>query len=655
MKKNDTSKTTAASKEAKTVKPKKAAQPYEIGELDQYLFGHGTHYEIYKKMGAHKVTVDGVEGVYFAVWAPHAEKVSVVGEFNGWEADADEMERQEPAGIYTRFVPGAKEGDMYKFCIETMKGEKLYKADPFANYSELRPGNASRVADISHFTWSDDAWMEAREKWDNTKNPMSVYEVHMGSWMRHPCREDEGFYTYRDFAVSVTEYVKKMGYTHVELMGIAEHPFDGSWGYQVTGYYAPTSRYGTPEDFAYLVNYLHKNKIGVILDWVPAHFPRDAHGLADFDGTPTFEYADPRRGEHPDWGTKIFDLGKSEVENFLIANALFWIEHYHVDGLRVDAVASMLYLDYGKQDGQWVANKYGGNENLEAIEFFKHLNSVVLGRNHGAVMIAEESTAWPKVTGVPEEDGLGFSIKWNMGWMHDFTEYMKLDPLFRKNAHYMMTFSMEYAYSENYILVLSHDEVVHLKCSMLNKMPGLGFDKFANLKAAYAFMIGHPGKKLLFMGQDFAQLREWSEERELDWFLLAEQPHQQIQNWVQELLHLYRKNKALYEMDTDEKGFEWINKDDIFRSIFSFVRYSKDRKRNLLFVCNFTPMEREDYRVGVPRGKQYKLILNSDDERYGGTGGERPLMYKAVKKECDGQKYSFAYPLPPYGVAVFEF
>ena len=655
MKKNDTSKTKADSKTAKGAMPKKAAQPYEIGELDQYLFGHGTHYEIYKKMGAHKVTVDGVEGVYFAVWAPHAEKVSVVGEFNHWEVDADEMERQEPAGIYTRFVPEAKEGDMYKFCIETMEGEKLFKADPFANYSELRPGNASRVADIAHFNWTDEAWMEARKKWDNTKNPMSVYEVHMGSWMRHPCREDEGFYTYRDFAVSVTDYVKKMGYTHVELMGIAEHPFDGSWGYQVTGYYAPTSRYGTPEDFAFLVNYLHKNKIGVILDWVPAHFPRDAHGLADFDGTPTFEYADPRRGEHPDWGTKIFDLGKSEVENFLIANALFWIEHYHVDGLRVDAVASMLYLDYGKQDGQWVANKYGGNENLEAIEFFKHLNSVVLGRNHGAVMIAEESTAWPKVTGAPEDDGLGFSIKWNMGWMHDFTEYMKLDPLFRKNAHYMMTFSMEYAYSENYILVLSHDEVVHLKCSMLNKMPGLGFDKFANLKVAYAFMMGHPGKKLLFMGQDFAQLREWSEERELDWYLLAEQSHQQIQNWVQELLHLYRKNKALYEMDTEEEGFAWINKDDIFRSIFSFVRYSRDKKKNLLFVCNFTPMEREDYRVGVPRGKQYKLILNSDDKKYGGQGEARPLIYKAVKKECDGQKYSFAYPLPPYGVAVFEF
>lgn len=639
----------------KTAKAKKNVQSYEIGELDQYLFGQGVHYELYKKMGAHKVTVDGVKGVYFAVWAPHAEKVTVIGEFNNWDLEADEMERQDPVGIYTCFVPGAEEGQLYKFCIETAKGEKLFKADPFANAAELRPGNASRITDISHFKWTDQAWLDARKDWDNKENPMSVYEVHMGSWMRHPGREDEGFYTYREFAVSIAEYVKKMGYTHVELMGIAEHPFDGSWGYQVTGYYAPTSRYGTPEDFAFLIDYLHKNKIGVILDWVPAHFPRDAHGLADFDGTPTFEYADPRRGEHPDWGTKIFDLSKTEVKNFLIGNALFWIEHYHVDGLRVDAVASMLYLDYGKQDGQWVANKYGGNENLEAVEFFKHLNSVVLGRNQGAVMIAEESTAWPKVTGIPEEDGLGFSIKWNMGWMHDFTEYMKLDPLFRKNAHYMMTFSMEYAYSENYILVLSHDEVVHLKCSMLNKMPGLGFDKFANLKVGYAFMIGHPGKKLLFMGQDFAQLREWSEERELDWYLLAEGPHQQIQNWVQDLLHLYQKNRALYDLDTEKEGFEWINKDDVFRSIFSFVRHSKDGKKNLLFVCNFTPVEREDYRVGVPRRKQYKLILNSDDAKYGGTGAERPLIYKAVKGECDGQKYSFAYPLPPYGVAVFEF
>ena len=618
------------------------------------MFGQGNHYEIYEKMGAHKVTYKGKEGVYFAVWAPNARRVAVVGDFNGWDFEANYMERQEPVGIYTCFVPGVKEGDLYKFCIETQQGKRIFKADPFANYAELRPGTASRVTDISNLKWTDSAWMTKRETWDHKKNPMSIYEVHLGSWMRHPGREDEGFYTYREFADAIVKYVKDMGYTHVELMGMAEHPFDGSWGYQVTGYYAPTSRYGTPEDFAYMINELHRNNIGVILDWVPAHFPRDAHGLAEFDGTPTFEYADPRKGEHPDWGTKIFDYGKPEVKNFLIANALFWIEHYHVDGLRVDAVASMLYLDYGKQDGQWVANKYGGNENLEAIEFFKHLNSVVLGRNKGAVMIAEESTAWPKVTGAPEDDGLGFSLKWNMGWMHDFTEYMKLDPYFRKNAHHMMTFASSYAYSENYILVLSHDEVVHLKCSMLNKMPGLGFDKYANLKAGYAFMTGHPGKKLLFMGQEFAQLREWSEERELDWFLLAEPEHQAIQNWYRDLLHLYKKNKALYEMDSEPEGFEWINADDIFRSIYSFMRHSKDNKKNLLFVCNFTPMERPDYRVGVPRRKQLKLVLNSDDKKYGGSGAERPLIYKPVKQECDGQKYSIAYPLPAYGVAVFE-
>ena len=632
----------------------KKLQPYEIGELDHYLFGQGNHYEIYKKLGAHEVTA-GKKGVYFAVWAPHAKSVSVIGEFNGWDAAADRMERQEPLGIYTVFVPEAKDGQMYKYCIETESGELIYKADPFANYAELRPGTASRITDVSHLKWTDDRWMESRKKWDNKENPLSIYEVHMGSWMRHPGREDEGFYTYREFAEAITKYVKKMGYTHVELMGIAEHPFDGSWGYQVTGYYAPTSRYGTPEDFAYMINYLHRNGIGVILDWVPAHFPKDAHGLADFDGTPTFEYADPRKGEHPDWGTKIFDYEKPQVRNFLIANAMFWIEHFHVDGLRVDAVASMLYLDYGKQDGQWVPNKYGGNQNLEAIEFFKHLNSVVLGRNPGTMMIAEESTAWPKVTGNPEDDGLGFSLKWNMGWMHDFTEYMKLDPYFRKNAHHMMTFSMEYAYSENYILVLSHDEVVHLKCSMLNKMPGEGFDKYANLKAAYAFMTGHPGKKLLFMGQEFAQLREWSEERELDWFLLSEEPHQQIQNWYRDLLHLYKKNPALYELDNDPAGFEWINKDDIFRSIFSFVRHSKGKKKNLLFVCNFTPVAREDYRVGVPTKRQCKLVLNSDEKEYGGSGEKRKEIYKPVKKECDGQKYSFAYPLPAYGVAVFEY
>ena len=628
---------------------KKTRYSYEIGELDHYLFGQGTHYEIYKKMGAHKVKRGAKEGVYFSVWAPHAKAVSVVGEFNDWDKEKNPMERGEPLGIYTCFIPEAKEGMLYKFCIETYKGEFLYKADPFANYAEVRPGTASRITDITNLKWTDKDWLEKRKTWNHNENPISIYEVHMGSWKRHEGYEkDNGFLTYREFAREAVAYMKEMGYTHIELMGIAEYPFDASWGYQVTGYYAPTSRYGTPEDFAYMINYFHKNKIGVILDWVPAHFPRDAHGLADFDGTPTFEYADSRKGEHPDWG-------KSEVQNFLIANALFWIEHFHVDGLRVDAVASMLYLDYGKEDGQWVANKYGGNENLEAIEFFKHLNSVVLGRNPGTLMIAEESTAWPKVTGDPEEDGLGFSLKWNMGWMHDFTEYMKLDPYFRRPNHHLMTFAMTYAYSENYILVLSHDEVVHLKCSMLNKMPGLGFDKFANLKVGYAFMMGHPGKKLLFMGQDFAQLREWSEERELDWYLLREDNHQAIQNFTRDLLQLYRKNKAMYECDNNPEGFEWVNANDGNRSIYSFIRHSKNGKKNLLFVCNFTPMEWTDYRVGVTRRKQYKLVIDSDEKQYGGSGKKRPTVYKATKGECDGKPYSFAYPLSPYGVAVFEF
>ncbi len=633
---------------------KRRVKPYEIGELDQYLLGQGNHYEIYKKLGAHLVEDGDKKGTYFAVWAPNAQKVSVIGEFNDWDLTADVMERNDPVGIYTCFVEGAKENEMYKFCIETKKGELLYKADPYANYAELRPGTASRITDISKIKWTDKAWMDQRLKWDHKEKPMSIYEVHIGSWRKHP-EDEDGFYNYREFAKEIVKYVHDMGYTHIELMGIAEHPFDGSWGYQVTGYFAPTSRYGTPEDFAWMINYLHKNKIGVILDWVPAHFPKDAHGLADFDGAPEYEYADPRMGEHPDWGTKIFDFGKNEVKNFLISNALFWIEHFHIDGLRVDAVASILYLDYGKKDGEWVPNEFGGNKNLQAVEFFKHLNSVVLGRNPGAVMIAEESTAWPKVTGEVEDDGLGFSLKWNMGWMHDFTEYMKLDPLFRKGAHYNMTFAMSYAYSEKYILVLSHDEVVHLKCSMINKMPGLGWEKFENLKAAYAFMMGHSGKKLLFMGQDFAQLREWSEKRELDWYLLAEKEHQQMQSWVRDLLHLYRRRKAFYEQDNTWEGFEWINADDRDRSIYSFVRHAKGGKQNLLFVISFTPVAREDYRVGVPKRKQYRLILNSDEEKYGGTGKKRPAVYKAEKSECDGRPYSFAYSLPAYGVAIFEF
>ncbi len=629
-------------------------------EMDCYLFGQATHYDIYRKMGAHVMTENGESGVCFDVWAPHADRVYVFGEFNGWNETSHEMHRVDPdtMGVYELFVPGVKSGCMYKYLIIAKDGRHLYKADPYANYAQLRPETASIVTDISHFKWTDTTWMKHRAtltKETIYEQPMAIYEVHPGSWMRHPGRDDDGFYSYRDLAKSLIAYVKEMGYTHIELMGISEYPYDGSWGYQVTGYYAPTSRYGTPEDFAYLVNECHKNKIGVILDWVPAHFPKDAHGLAEFDGTATYEYADSRKGEHPDWGTKIFDYSKNEVKNFLIGSALMWVENYHVDGLRVDAVASMLYLDYGKEDGQWVPNIYGGNKNLEAIEFFKHINTLILGRNPGVVMIAEESTAWPKVTGPVEDDGLNFSYKWNMGWMHDFLDYMKLDPYFRKDNHNKMTFAMSYNESEKYILVLSHDEVVHLKCSMLNKMPGLEGDKFKNLMAGYAFMMGHSGKKLLFMGQEFAQVQEWSEARELDWYLLEDPNHKKVQDWVKELLHLYTSNPCMYEQDTSWAGFEWINADDRERSIFSFVRKSKDGKNNLLFVINFTPVAREDYRVGVPKKKTYKLVLNSEDPKFNGTDKDRKESYRAVKKECDGREYSIAYPLPAYGVAVFKF
>ena len=632
-------------------------QTLKITEMDRYLFGQGTHYEIYKLMGAHPTKQKGKDGVYFAVWAPRAQEVAVVGDFNGWDPNENIMKCDNDMGIYQLFIPGVKSGDLYKFCITSPSGELLYKADPYANYAEKRPGNASRVYDITNFKWNDSVWMKNRQNYDVNKNAMSIYEVHPGSWRKHPQNEhdEDGFYNYRELAHSLAEYVKDMGYTHVELMGIAEHPFDGSWGYQVTGYYAPTSRYGTPDDFQYFVNYMHKNKIGVILDWVPAHFPKDAHGLADFDGTPTYEYADPRKGEHPDWGTKVFDYEKNEVKNFLIANALFWMEQYHIDGLRVDAVASMLYLDYGRENGQWVPNKYGENKNLEAIEFFKHLNTVVLGRNKGTVMIAEESTAWPKVTAHPEEGGLGFSLKWNMGWMHDFLEYMKLDPYFRQYNHHKMTFSLTYAYSENYVLVLSHDEVVHLKCSMINKMPGLGQDKIENLKVGYSYMLGHPGKKLLFMGQEFGQYREWSEARELDWYLTAESSHRELRDYVKELLKMYKKYPALYATDHTEGAFEWINADDACRSIYSFIRKSPTGRNNMLFVINCTPVARDDYRVGVPKKKQYRLVLNSKDPKFGGNVPVEKTVYMAQKKECDGREFSFAYPLPAYGVAVFTY
>ena len=634
---------------------KKTRPTVFISQDDQYLFAQGTHYDIYKKLGAHLSCEDGVDGVYFAVWAPNAAQVFVVGDFNHWEEGATPMEKLGSGGIYGVFVPGIGTGELYKYLIVTPEGERLYKADPFANSAELRPGTASKTTDLSQFKWTDVAWMKEREKKDFNKEPIAIYECHIGSWMRHPRPEAEGFYNYREFADRIVDYLKEMKYTHIELMGIAEYPFDGSWGYQVTGYYAPTSRYGEPSDFMYMINLLHKNHIGVILDWVPAHFATDAHGLGRFDGQCIFEDPDPRKGEHPEWGTKIFNYGKTEVKNFLIANVLFWIREFHIDGVRVDAVASMLYLDYGKKDGQWVPNKYGDNKNLEAIEFFKHLNSVVHGMYPGFMTIAEESTAWPKVTGKVEDGGLGFSFKWNMGWMHDFCEYMKLDPYFRRDNHYAMTFAMSYNESENYILPLSHDEVVHLKCSMLNKMPGYEIDKFANLRIGYAYLFGHAGKKLLFMGQDFGQEREWSEARELDWELLGNDLHKGVHEYVKELLKIYHKYPCMYEIDNSWDGFEWLNCDDKDRSTYSFFRKSSTDSNHVMFIINMTPMRWENYKLGVPQKKKYKLLLNSDDIRFGGQGMQVPKEIMAVEDNCDYKDYSITLDIPAYSALVFVF
>lgn len=640
---------------AKQVKKSNEWEQVSISEMDQYLFSQGTHYDIYKKLGAHFSEEKGVKGVFFAVWAPHAAAVHVIGEFNGWNEESHPMKKEGPGGIHSLFVPGVQENTLYKFLITTEKGEKLYKADPFANYAEMRPGNASKITSLKGFAWEDEKWEENRDKLNVFEQPIAIYECHIGSWMKHPDGTEDGFYNYREFADRLVEYLKEMRYTHVELMGIAEHPFDGSWGYQVTGYYAPTSRYGTPKDFMYLVNRLHKIGVGVILDWVPAHFATDAFGLGCFDGTCIFEDPDPRKGEHPEWGTKIFNYGKAEVKNFLIANVLFWLREFHIDGVRVDAVASMLYLDYGKKDGEWCPNKFGGNKNLEAIEFFKHLNSVVRGTYPGFLTIAEESTAWPKVTGDIEDGGLGFTFKWNMGWMHDFCEYMKLDPYFRKDNHYAMTFAMTYNESENYILPLSHDEVVHLKCSMVNKMPGYHVDKYANLRVGYTYMFGHSGKKLLFMGQDFGQEREWSEARELDWFLLQEPLNRGMKEFMGELLKMYRKYPCLYTIDNSWKGFEWMNADDKDRSTYTFVRRTKDGRNNLLFVLNMTPMTWENYQISVPAKKKYKLVLNSNEERFGGNGHKIPEVVEAKAKPLCGRKYSISIDLAPYTAAVFVF
>ena len=624
-----------------------------ISKDDCYLFGQGTHYEIYEKLGAHIMTIDGVKGTYFAVWAPHAKTVSIIGDFNGWLGFEHNMVMENDSGIWELFVPGVGEGALYKYVIYTETGDTLYKSDPYGYWSELRPGNASRVADISGYKWGDSKWMKGKKNINHYENPMSIYECHLGSWRKDFKGENDqdGFYDYRRCADELVAYVKDMGYTHVELMGIAEHPFDGSWGYQVVGYYAPTARYGAPKDFMYLVDQFHKNNIGVILDWVPAHFPRDAHGLAMFDGTPLYEYADTRKGEHADWGTKVFDYSKTEVSNFLIANALFWVEKYHIDGLRVDAVASMLYLDYGRKDGQWVANKYGGNENLEAIEFFKHLSSIMKYKHPDVYVIAEESTAWPKVTTPAEDGGLGFSYKWNMGWMHDFLDYVKLDPYFKKGCHNKMTFGMTYAFSENFILVLSHDEVVHLKCSMFNKMPGLTGDKFKNLKTAYTFMIGHPGRKLLFMGQEFGQLSEWSEKKSLEWYLLDEPEHKDIQDYVKKLLHIYKSYPALYTETKGYDAFQWINANDCDRSIFSFIRKTTEPnyKNSVGFVFNFTPVARPNYVCGVPKAGTYKRIITTE------TGDTEVVKYKAKRGECDGMPYRIEIPLRPLEAVVFEF
>ena len=567
------------------------------------------------------------------------------------------MQMMQTSGIYELFIPDVAPGAVYKYQILTRDGEILYKADPYGNQCQVRPDNANVVADLTGYKWKDTDWIENRKQQTREtelKKPMAIYECHLGSWKKKIEDSDFGFYTYRELAKMLCDYVKKMGYTHVELMGIAEYPFDGSWGYQVTNYYAPTSRYGSPEDFMYFVDHMHENGIGVILDWVPAHFPRDAHGLGRFDGMPLYEHPDPRRGEHPDWGTYIFDFGRNEVSNFLTANALFWVEKFHVDALRVDAVASMLYLDYGKQDGQWLPNKDGGNENYDAIELLRKINTVMEERNPGAFLIAEESTAWAGVTAPASMKGLGFLYKWNMGWMNDFLEYMKMDPYFRSFNHNRLTFSLSYTYAENYVLVISHDEVVHLKCSMLNKMPGTEMDKFANLRTAYGFMYGHPGKKLLFMGQEFGQLREWSEARSLDWFLLDQPLHKKMQKWVADLNHMYTTYDACYYNDNNQMGFEWTKVDDANTSIIAFVRRGKTVKDQLLFVCNFVPVERKDYWIGVPCLTEYEEIINSDAKIYGGSGTKNGKV-KAFEEKCDRMPYAISIDIAPLSMMVFRY
>lgn len=623
-------------------------------------FNAGICYDIYDYLGAHKATIDGVSGYTFAVWAPFALRVSVVGDFNAWDGRRHMMNKVEDTGVFTLFIPEVKEGELYKFEIRKKDGTLVMKADPYANASQKRPETASITSDLDGFSWNDDAWIKSRENKEPLKEPLSIYELHLGSWKK-PKQQDvdprEDYYNYKELAPMIAEYVKDMGYTHIELMPIMEYPFDASWGYQVTGYYATTSRYGTPKDFMYFMDYMHKEDIGVILDWVPAHFPKDMFGLAVFDGTCLYEHENPIQANHPDWGTLIFNYGRPEVSNFLIANAFFWVKKFHIDGIRMDAVASMLYLDYGKQNSQWIPNIYGGNENLEAVEFFKHLNSQFKKQCKGALLIAEDSSAWPKITGyVEDEDGLGFDFKWNMGWMNDFLAYMQCDPYFRKNNYNQLTFSMIYQYSENFCLVFSHDEVVHGKKSMFSKMAGQTDDeKYANLRAAYAYMMTHPGKKLIFMGQDFAQRGEWNEEESLPWDCLEDERCKQVNDFVKDLNKMYKSQPALYQLDSDVDGFSWVNCVSSVNSTVSFVRQGIDEGETLLVICNFDTISYKEFIVGVPKPGKYKEILNSDDTKFGGSGLVNGRVKSSKSAAYDGRENSITISLPALSVVVLKY
>lgn len=627
--------------------------PTLLTEFDLHLHSEGNFFQSYDKLGAHFHTIDGVTGVHFAVWAPNAQRVSVIGPFNGWDNRTHPMQLTEGTGIWQLFIPNLTEGTSYKYSIKSrFLGYEVDKSDPYGFYAEVRPNTASRIWAIDKYQWHDQEWLDARPQQQAHNRPVNIYEVHLGSWRRAP--EDNGLLSYRDLAHQLVEYVLEMGYTHIELLPITEYPFDGSWGYQVVGYFAPTSRFGSPDDFMYFVDYCHQHNIGVILDWVPAHFPRDAHGLGFFDGTHLYEHADPRQGEHLDWGTKIFNYGRNEVCNFLLSSAIFWLKEYHLDGLRVDAVASMLYLDYSREGGDWLPNKYGGRENLEAIDFLRRFNELVHQETPGILTFAEESTSWPMVTRPTYAGGLGFDFKWNMGWMHDMLKYIEYDPIHRRYYQNQITFSLIYAFSENFVLPLSHDEVVHLKKSMLHKMPGDRWQQFANLRALYGYMTGHPGKKLLFMGSEFGQGSEWSEARSLDWHLLQYDEHQQLQRFVATLNHLYRSEPALYEVDSDWAGFMWIDLTDAEQSIVSFARRAANPNDLLVFVCNFTPVPRIGYRVGLPTDGRFVEILNSDSPQFGGSGVENQGDIVAESWPWQNCDYSAQLNLPPLGVLILK-